>query len=92
MVVRSQLLQPHKRIHKEDPHKTGGSYAYYSIHAGFNSDDLIDSQSEDVNKKLLKDCINQSENKTLDEAEAASYILKELWNRLQETHRLRVVK
>ena len=53
---------------------------------------LIDNQSKDVNKKLLKDCINQSGNETLDEAEAASYILKEIWNRLQETHRLRVVK
>ena len=39
---------------------------------------LIDNQSEDVNKKLLKDCIKQSGNETLDEAEAASYILKEL--------------
>jgi len=53
---------------------------------------LIDNQSEDVNKKLLKNCIKQSGNETLDEAEAASYILKELWNRLRETHRLRAVK
>ena len=53
---------------------------------------LIDNQSEDVNKKLLKDCINQSGNETLDEAEAASYILKELWDRLRKTHRLRAVK
>jgi len=28
----------------------------------------------------------------LDEAEAASYTIKELWNRLRETHKLRVVK
>ena len=53
---------------------------------------LIDNQSKDVNKKLLKDCIKQSGNETLDEAEAASYILKELWDRLRETHRLRAVK
>ena len=53
---------------------------------------LIDNQSEDVNEKLMADCIKQSGNETLDEAEAASYILKELWNRLQETHRLRAVK
>jgi hypothetical protein len=45
-----------------------------------------------VNKKLLKDCIKQSGNETLDEAEAAMYILKELWNRLRETHKLRAVK
>jgi len=31
-----------------------------------------------VNKKLLKDCIKQSGNETLDEAEVATYILKEL--------------
>ena len=53
---------------------------------------LLESQSEDVNIKLLKDCIKHSGNETLDKAEGASYILKELWNRLQETHRLRVVK
>ena len=53
---------------------------------------LIDNQSEDVNKKLLIDCIKQSGNETLDEAEAALYILKELWNRLRESHRLRAVK
>jgi len=53
---------------------------------------LIDNQSEDVNKKLLKDCIKQSGNETLDEAEAALYILKVLWNRLRKTHRLRAVK
>ena len=53
---------------------------------------LIDNQSEDVNEKLMKDCIKQSGNETLDEDEAALYILKELWNRLRETHRLRAVK
>jgi len=30
----------------------------------------------------------QSGNETLDEPEAALYILKKLWNRLKETHRL----
>ena len=53
---------------------------------------LIDNQSEDVNRKLFKDCIKQSGKETLDEAEAPLYILKELWNRLKETHRLKVVK
>ena len=53
---------------------------------------LLNNQSEDVNKRLFKDCIKQSGNATLDEAEAASYILKALCGRLQETHRLRVVK
>ena len=53
---------------------------------------LLNNQSKDVSKKLLKDCIKKSGNKKLDHAEAAGYILKELWKRLQETHRLRVVK
>jgi len=34
----------------------------------------------------------QSGNETLDEAEAASYILKELRDRLRQTHKLRAVK
>ncbi|MDB4442833.1 hypothetical protein N9219_05380 [bacterium] len=45
-----------------------------------------------MNERLFKDCIKQSGNETLGEAEAALYILKELWGRLQETHKLRVVK
>ena len=53
---------------------------------------LLNNQSKDVSKKLLKDCIKKSGNKKLDEAEAGGYILKELWKRLQETHKLRVVK
>ncbi len=47
---------------------------------------------EDGVLKLLEDCIKQSGNETLGEAEAALYILKELWNRLAESHRLRAVK
>jgi len=34
----------------------------------------------------------QSGNETLDEPEAASYILKELRDRLRQTHKLRAVK
>ena len=52
---------------------------------------LLKNQSEDVNRELYKDCLKHSGNETLDEAEAAYYILKELWKRLQETHKLRVV-
>ena len=52
---------------------------------------LMNHQSEDVNEKLLKDCRIQS-GKALDETEAALYILKELWERLQVTHRIRIVK
>ena len=53
---------------------------------------LIDHQSREANKKLLQDCIKRSGNKSLDEAEAALYILEELWIQLRETHRLRIVK
>jgi len=44
---------------------------------------LLDSQSEGANKKLLEDCIKQSGDETLDKAEAAMYILKGLWERLE---------
>jgi hypothetical protein len=53
---------------------------------------LIDKQSATVKEKVMADCIKQSENEALDEAEAASYILKEIWNQLRQTHRLRVLK
>jgi hypothetical protein len=52
---------------------------------------LLATQSEGVNEKLLKDCRIQS-GKALDETEPALYILEELWERLQETHRIRIVK
>ncbi len=44
-----------------------------------------------VNKKLMEDCLEKSE-ESLDEVDAATVILKELWNQLRETHKLRVVK
>ena len=53
---------------------------------------LIENQTEIVNENLMADCIKQSGNETLDEVEAANYILKEIWSRLRETHRLKVVK
>jgi hypothetical protein len=52
----------------------------------------INNQTEIFKKELMADCIKQSGSETLDEAEAATYILREIWNRLRETHRLRVVK
>ena len=53
---------------------------------------LIYDQTEVVNEELMADCIKQSGKGTLDEFEAASFILKKIWNRLRKTHRLRVVK
>ena len=51
----------------------------------------LDQKDVDVNKELMKDCLAKS-GESLDEVDAATVILKELWNRLRETHRLRVVK
>ena len=45
-----------------------------------------------VNKELMEDCIAKSGINDLDEAEAATVILRELWNKLRETHKLKVVK
>ena len=44
-----------------------------------------------VNKELMKDCLTMS-GEPLDEVDAATVILKELWNQLRETHKLRAVK
>ena len=51
----------------------------------------LDQLDVGVNKKLMKDCLSKS-GESLDEVDAATVIIRELWNRLQETHRLRVVK
>ena len=44
-----------------------------------------------VNTELMKDCLLKS-GESLDEVDAATVILGELWKRLRETHRLRAVK
>jgi len=51
----------------------------------------LDQLDVGVNKKLMKDCLSKS-GEPLGEVDAANVILRELWNRLRETHRLRVVK
>ncbi len=45
-----------------------------------------------VNETLRDDCISRSGRSTVDNADAAAAILKEVWDRLKETHKLRVVK
>ena len=47
---------------------------------------------EKVNEELLKECRAKLGDKSLDHSGAAVYILKELWNRLRETHKLRAIK
>ena len=51
----------------------------------------LDQVDFGVNKELMRDCLPKS-GKSLNEVDTATLILKELWNRLRETHRLRVVK
>ena len=51
----------------------------------------LDKMDVAVNQKLMEDCLEKS-GESLNEVDAATVILKELWNRLRETHRLRVVK
>ena len=51
----------------------------------------LDKMDVAVNQKLMEDCLEKS-GESLNEDDAATVILRELWNRLRETHRLRVVK
>ena len=44
-----------------------------------------------VNQELMRDCFERP-GESLDGVDAASVIIKELWNRLRESHRLIVVK
>ncbi len=47
----------------------------------------LDQLDAYVNKELMKDCLEKS-GESLNEADAASVIIKELWKRLRETQRL----
>jgi len=51
----------------------------------------LDQMDVGVNHKLMKDCLSKSR-ESLNEVDATTVILRELWNRLRETHRLRIVK
>ena len=51
----------------------------------------LDQLDVGVNKELMKDCLEKS-GESLNEVDAATVIIKELWDKLRETHKLRVVK
>ena len=51
----------------------------------------LDKLDTCVNKELMKDCLAKS-GESSNEVDTATVIIKELWNRLRETHKLRVVK
>jgi hypothetical protein len=52
----------------------------------------LDQLNEQGNDALLKECRDRSGDDSLDDTDAAALILTELWNRLREIHRIRVVK
>ena len=52
----------------------------------------LDQLDVGANEALRDDCISRSGRSTLNDADAAAVILKEIWDRLKETHRLRVAK
>ena len=45
-----------------------------------------------VSEELMKSCMELSEDKNSRRADASTVIMKELWKKLRETHKLRVVK
>jgi hypothetical protein len=51
----------------------------------------LDQFNESGNEQLLKECIELTGDESLNDTEAASVVLKQLWIRLGETQRLRVV-
>ena len=51
----------------------------------------LDQLDVDVNKELMKDCLAKA-GESLNEVDAATVIIKELWKRLRETQRLSDVK
>ena len=52
--------------------------------------DKLDEWS--ISKELYENCQEKADGGLLDEADASTVILGELWNRLRESHRLRVIK
>jgi hypothetical protein len=45
-----------------------------------------------VNRALFESCITVSGNDTLNETDASLVIIEKLWEKLKETHRLRILK
>ena len=45
-----------------------------------------------VNEELMKSCMTLSKDEKLSRTDVSTVITKELWNKLRETHKLRIVK
>jgi hypothetical protein len=52
----------------------------------------LEKLDDRVNEDLLQECIERSGDNSLDDAGASGFILTELWKRLRETHKLRIVE
>jgi hypothetical protein len=52
----------------------------------------IEQLKEQGNRELLKECQKRSGEDSMEDIDAAAYILKEIWVRIRETAKLRVVK
>jgi hypothetical protein len=52
----------------------------------------LDQLNKQGNDELLKDYSERSGDVSLDDADASVFILKVIWKKLRETHRMRVVK
>lgn len=52
----------------------------------------VDQLSDEGSDELLIECREKSGYKSLDDVCASVFILKEVWKKIAETHRLRVVK
>ena len=45
-----------------------------------------------VSEELMKSCLEVAKDENSSRADASTVIMKELWKKLRETHKLRVVK
>jgi len=52
----------------------------------------LEQLDEQVKDELFKECVARSGDISLDDGGVAAFILKELWKRLQQTHKLRAIE
>lgn len=52
----------------------------------------LEQLNKQVNEELLNECIARSGDESLDDDGASAFILKELWKRLRDTHKLKVIR
>jgi hypothetical protein len=52
----------------------------------------IEQPNEQGNRELLKECRERSGDDSMDDSDAAAFVLKEIWSHIRETNKIRVVK